>query len=249
MEATLQDGIRDLGRARGLDDFLEETAALEAGVQAGRRVFSAADLDRFATATGAEVIDGTKGERIVVPREPEIRRLNNRLVESMVVAHDQNLSPDALIAREKARHLDDGGQPRPDGWAEMTPADRLAWFRAHGMDGSEEAAAGAKRVHGAGGSGDKGPKNRRGGGGEKMKHENWDHQRSVGGRPRKGRDPRDRFSVRAEPVTRATIATTGKNESDFLAEAAKLVAMAQTGAQADELMRAVIALAGTQAAA
>jgi hypothetical protein len=172
----LHDGIHELGRARTLDDLLEETAELTGdGARIGRRrVYTAADLDAFAESAGLhEVIDGTTGPRIVAPREPRVMRAFTLEEAAAAGPVDYGLSnPDAIIARQDARFGGVGGDP------DHVPGATY--------DGIEECARGARRVNGKSG-GDKGPKARRTGGGgsmvgpTKVAHENWDHERGVTG--------------------------------------------------------------------
>ncbi|MDB5069598.1 MAG: hypothetical protein JWM87_709 [Candidatus Eremiobacteraeota bacterium] len=172
----MHDAIRDLSRGQTLDDLLDETERIAAdGVVAARARFrTAAELDVLATAMGAvEVIDGTTGPRIVIPREPRIvRSITIEEADAAGPADYGVTSPDAVIAREDARH---GGF---DGDPDQVPGSTYADL--------EECAAGKRRVRGASG-GDQGPKARRTGGAgsmagpTKVSQENWDHERGVTG--------------------------------------------------------------------
>jgi hypothetical protein len=173
----LHESIRDLGRPRGIDDFLDETLALAeaaAGGSRARRCATAEELDAFARAAGAVgVVDGTVGPRIVLPREPVIRRLSNRAIATAVEIDDHVPTVDEIIAREDARF--GGVEGDPD------------WVAGSTYAGMEECAAGKKRVHGRSG-GDKGPRVRRTGGTAnpplsgptKVAHEHWDEDQRGG---------------------------------------------------------------------
>jgi len=208
--------------------------ALPAGDSPSKRAVSV-------TRRPAATVVIVRGRAIVAPMPGE------QLVEVDVpaaAADDHLKTPEEAAAERARRDFEDGeGADTPEqraaaraAWESLPPAERTRRDAVAIVD-----AARGVRVSGPKRN-DRGPR-KKGSGGENIADEHWDHERAVG-RPRKGKDVREKFSVRAEPATRATIAQTGRNESDFLAEAAKLVAMARTGAQADELLSAIAALTG-----